>query len=129
MIIVDEYYLMSQIPQLAESLALFFKTFRTYGVAVWVAEQDWYTLTGFEGQKNKHGEYLISNAANVIALYHNTLKDAQALGAIIPELSDQLLGYITGSRRPGTGIIKLKETILPFRLELTEQEKRLFVGS
>lgn len=128
-IIVDEYYLMSQIPQLAESLALFFKTFRTYGVAVWVAEQDWYTLTGFEGQRNKHGEYLVSNAANVVALYHNTLKDARALANIIPELNEDLLSYITGTKRAGTGVLKLKEKMMPFRLELTEQERNLFIGS
>lgn len=128
-IIVDEYYLMSQIPQLAESLALFFKTFRTYGVAVWVAEQDWYTLTGFEGQRNKHGEYLISNAANLIALYHNSLRDAQALSSIIPELNDQLLSYITGTKRSGTGLAKLKEYIVPFHLELSDVEKNMFLGS
>jgi len=128
-VIVDEYYLMSQIPALAESLSLFFKTFRTYGVGCWVAEQDWYTLTGFEGQQNKHGEYLVSNASNVIALYHNTLRDAQALKAIIPELNDDLLSYITGARRPGTGICKLKQKIMPFHLQLTEQEQNLFLGS
>lgn len=129
-IIVDEYYLMSQIPALAESLSLFFKTFRTYGVAVWVAEQDWFTLTGVGSEGNKHGQYLISNASNIVVLHHSSQKNARDLQVFFPELSDELLSYVTGQPViPGRGIVKLKDRIMPFQLELTPSEQKLFVGS
>lgn len=128
-IIVDEYYLMSQIPQLSESLALFFKTFRTYGVAVWVAEQDFFTMTGnSEENFDKNGRYLVSNAANVIALYHNNYKDALRLQEFFPEMKD-IIGYITGQKKQGVGIMKLKEKIYPFQLELTLEEENNLLGS
>ncbi|MCP4517465.1 MAG: hypothetical protein GY824_19845, partial [Delftia sp.] len=48
-VFVDEFKRMSQEPMLAEAVASMFKTFRTAGVGVWVAEQNLFTLVGLEG--------------------------------------------------------------------------------
>lgn len=129
LIIVDEYYLMSQIPSLSESMALMFKTFRTYGAAVWVAEQDLSTLLG-KKTDTQHNHYLASNAANTIAFHHTLKDDASALiQQFFGSDSEHLLPFLVGEKVPGRGLIRLAGKIYPFIFVLTPLEEKNLVGS
>jgi len=68
-IAIDEFGWLAQEPLLAETTAMWFKTFRTFGAGVWVAEQDLFRLTGgTTGDLSGHS--IIGNAVFQLFFFH-----------------------------------------------------------
>ncbi|MCP4515640.1 MAG: hypothetical protein GY824_10480, partial [Delftia sp.] len=75
-VFVDEFKRMSEEPMLARAIAMMFKTFRTAGVGVWVAEQNLLTLLGLGNRGDLgsgdldvvSGRYVMENASFYVIL-------------------------------------------------------------
>jgi len=66
---IDEYGWMAQEPMLAETVAMWIKTFRTFGCGIWMAEQDLVRLTGGLVSGDLSGHSIIGNS--VFQLFFN----------------------------------------------------------
>lgn len=66
---IDEYGWMAQEPMLAETVAMWIKTFRTFGCGIWMAEQDLVRLTGGIATGDLSGHSIIGNS--VFQLFFN----------------------------------------------------------
>ena len=66
---IDEFGWLAQEPLLAEVVAMWIKTFRTFGCGIWVAEQDLIRLTGGRVTGDLSGHSIIGNS--VFQLFFN----------------------------------------------------------
>lgn len=69
-IAIDEFGWLAQEPILAETTAMWFKTFRTFGAGVWVAEQDLIRLTGGTATGDLSGHSIIGNSVFQLFFFH-----------------------------------------------------------
>ena len=68
---IDEFGWMAKEPMLAETVAGWYKTFRTFGCGVWLAEQDLLRLTG-AGERDLSGHSIVSNTRFQLFFHHES---------------------------------------------------------
>jgi hypothetical protein len=138
-VFVDEFKRMSEEPMLAQAVAMMFKTFRTAGVGVWVAEQNLLTLLGLGSQGNLgssrldvvSGHYVVENASFCVILAQQP-KGAQAIPDAFSQVTEahvHLLqsARVTGGR--GRGIAVLPDGVYTLNIVPTPVELALLGGS
>jgi hypothetical protein len=67
---IDEFGWMAQEPMLNELVAMWIKTFRTFGCGVWLAEQDLIRLTGGAATGDLSGHSVIGNSVFQLLFFH-----------------------------------------------------------
>jgi hypothetical protein len=139
-IFVDEFKRMSEEPLLARTVATMFKTFRTAGVGVWVAEQNLFTLVGLGAQGGGlgrgsldvvSGRYVMENARFYVLLAQQP-EGVAAVRASFPEVTDahaRLLQSALLMGKKGHGIVKLPDGVYTINFEPTPAELQLLSGS
>jgi hypothetical protein len=69
---IDEYGWLAQEPMLSEVVAMWIKTFRTFGCGIWVAEQDLIRLTGGLVTGDLSGHSIIGNSVFQLFFHHES---------------------------------------------------------
>ncbi len=69
---IDEFGWLAQEPMLAEVIAMWIKTFRTFGCGIWVAEQDLIRLTGGSASGDLSGHSIIGNSVFQLFFHHES---------------------------------------------------------
>ncbi|MCP4516517.1 MAG: hypothetical protein GY824_14970, partial [Delftia sp.] len=122
---------------LAEAIAMMFKTFRTAGVGVWVAEQNLLTLLGLGGQGGQgsgkldvvSGRYVMENARFYVIL----AQQPEGVGAVrshFPQVTESHLLTLQGVRAArGRGIVVLPDGVYTLNIRATPVELELLGGS
>jgi hypothetical protein len=82
---IDEFGWLAQEPMLAETVAMWFKTFRTFGCGVWVAEQDLIRLTGNASLGDLSGYSIVGNSTWQMFFHHESAA-AQVVTQTYPNL-------------------------------------------
>lgn len=67
---IDEFGWMAQEPILANVVAMWIKTFRTFGCGVWLAEQDLIRLTGKASSTDLSGHSIVGNSVFQLFFFH-----------------------------------------------------------
>lgn len=67
---IDEFGWMAQEEMLAATIAMWIKTFRTFGCGVWAAEQDLVRLTGGREGSDLSGQSIIGNSVFQLFYFH-----------------------------------------------------------
>jgi hypothetical protein len=101
-IAIDEFGWMAQEPLLAETVALWIKTFRTFGCGVWVAEQDLIRLTGGDAT-NLSGASIIGNSVFQLFFNHESAA-AEVVSATFPNVAPYQEMIETFQRPQETGL-------------------------
>ena len=83
---IDEFGWMAQEPMLNELVALWIKTFRTFGCGVWLAEQDLIRLTGGAGSGDLSGHSVIGNSVFQLFFFHESAA-AEVVSTTFPNLA------------------------------------------
>lgn len=112
-IFVDEFGAMMREPSLVRSLALMYKTFRTFKAGMWIADQNPFTLAGigegaFQGQNPQDLELKLSILRNTTRTLAFALDydDAQQLKALYPrQILDSHVTFLTRAE-PGQAVIR-----------------------
>lgn len=135
-VFVDEFKRMSCEPMLAEAVATMFKTFRTAGVGVWVAEQNLFTLVGLDqgglGGGNLDvvsGRYVMENARFYVIL----AQQPEGVGAVrthFSQVTESHLHLLQSARATrGHGIVVLPDGVYTLHIVPTPVELGLLGGS
>jgi type IV secretory pathway VirB4 component len=69
---IDEFGWMAQEPILANVVAMWIKTFRTFGCGIWLAEQDLIRLTGGAAAGDLSGHSIVGNSVFQLFFYHES---------------------------------------------------------
>nr|HMQ54969.1 hypothetical protein [Anaerolineae bacterium] len=69
---VDEFGWMAQEPILANIIAMWIKTFRTFGCGIWLAEQDLIRLTGGAASGDLSGHSIVGNSVFQLFFHHES---------------------------------------------------------
>ncbi len=69
---IDEFGWMAQEPILANVVAMWIKTFRTFGCGIWLAEQDLIRLTGGSASGDLSGHSIVGNSVFQLFFYHES---------------------------------------------------------
>lgn len=69
---VDEFGWMAQEPILANIVAMWIKTFRTFGCGIWLAEQDLIRLTGGAASGDLSGHSIVGNSVFQLFFHHES---------------------------------------------------------
>lgn len=140
LIFVDEFKRMSEEPLLARTVAMMFKTFRTAGAGVWVAEQNLFTLTGQGlsggglGNSNldvASGLYVLENARFYVFLAQQPA-GIEAIQARFPDVTNEHLQVLRSAlvtQERGHGVVKLPDGNFTINFVPTQAEKALLGGS
>jgi hypothetical protein len=139
-VFVDEFKRMSEEPMLAGAVAMMFKTFRTAGVGVWVAEQNLFTLVGLKGQGDLvgggnldvvSGRYVMENARFFIILAQQPegVQAVQTSFSQVTETHAQLLHSALLMEEKGHGIVVFPDGVYTLRIVPTPVELALLSGS
>jgi hypothetical protein len=130
-IAVDEFGWMAQEPMLAETVALWIKTFRTFGCGIWMAEQDLIRLTGgMSGDLSGHS--IIGNSVFQIFFHHEPAA-AEMVAQTFPNLAPYRDLLETIQRPQDTGVaeavLRLPDGAYHCYMLLSEVEQRVLLGS
>jgi hypothetical protein len=132
-VVIDEFNFMAQVPSLITFAAMASKTWRTFGTALWTADQD--AITYIDKQAVPQMRMIFDNAPiKMIGLQDIT--SAEALGEAVQGLTD---GHVDAITRLGRGAFvqvwdgdddssRYKEVVLG-RVEPTDAELRAFSGT
>jgi hypothetical protein len=69
---IDEFGWMAQEPILANVVAMWIKTFRTFGCGIWLAEQDLIRLTGGAASGDLSGHSIVGNSVFQLFFHHES---------------------------------------------------------
>jgi hypothetical protein len=69
---IDEFGWMAQEPILANVIAMWIKTFRTFGCGIWLAEQDLIRLTGGAASGDLSGHSIVGNSVFELFFHHES---------------------------------------------------------
>ena len=139
LVVIDEFKAMSTDPTLVERVSIFFKTFRTLGVGVWVMEQDVSTFVGLDAASGGNAvqqhaaQQILTNAQFCLALAHNSTA-VPYLKAVYKQLTDAQLEELKrlnpkSSADQGRGLFIQSGGVYPLKIELTEYELHTLGGS
>lgn len=128
---IDEYGWLAQEPMLNETVAMWMKTFRTFGCGVWVAEQDLIRLTG-GGTGDLSGHSIVGNSVFQLFFHH-----AAAAAAVVSETFPNVAPYqdmIETFPRPqesglAEAILRLPDGAYHTYMLLSDVERRWLIGS
>lgn len=129
---IDEFKVMSREPRLASQVAEMYKTFRTYGVGVWAAEQNLFTLTGLErgssaGIDVASGRYILDNS-QVLVAFRQQSAGAKEIARLYDEMTPHHVQTMLGAQ-PGEAVVKFEEGIYHVYFGLARDEQAYFLGS
>ncbi len=128
---IDEYGWLAQEPILAETTAMWIKTFRTFGCGVWVAEQDLVRLTGGE-TTDLSGRSIISNSTFQL-FFHHEPSAARLVAETFPNVASYGDMLETFPRPQDTGlaqaILRIPDGAYHAHMLLSQAEKRYLIGS
>ena len=99
---IDEFGWLAQEPLLSELVALWIKTFRTFGCGVWVAEQDLVRLSG-GARGDLSGHSIIGNSVFQLFFHHEPAA-AEAVARTFPNLASYKEMLETFPRPQETGL-------------------------
>jgi type IV secretory pathway VirB4 component len=129
---IDEFGWLAQEPMLAEVVAMWIKTFRTFGCGIWVAEQDLIRLTGGMANGDLSGHSIIGNS--VFQLFFNHEPSA---ADVVVETFPNVMAYRdmleTFPRPQETGlseaVLRLPDGVYHTYMLLSDRERNILIGS
>jgi hypothetical protein len=128
---IDEFGWLAQEPLLAETTAMWIKTFRTFGCGVWVAEQDLIRLTGGE-VSDLSGQSIIGNSVFQLFFYHES-SAARVVADTFPNVASYGDMLETFPRPQETGlaeaVLRIPDGAYHAYMLLTPTEQRHLIGS
>jgi type IV secretory pathway VirB4 component len=128
---IDEFGWMAQEPMLAETIAMWIKTFRTFGCAIWVAEQDLIRLTGGSSH-DLSGYSIIGNSVFQLFFFHEPAA-AAVVGQTFPNLGPYEATLQQFPRPQDTGVaeavLRMPEGAYHTYMLLTPTEQQVLIGS
>lgn len=137
-IFVDEFRIMSGEPLLAEIVAEMYKTFRTAGTGVWVAEQNLFTLLGLDDTGLGSGDldlasgrYIFENTRWYVLLAQQS-KAVDAIRRAFPDMTDaqaQILQAVDLKTDRGHGVVRYPDGFYSIRFIPTPMELKLLSGT
>lgn len=134
-IAVDEFGWLAQEPMLATVIAMWIKTFRTFGCGVWMAEQDLVRLTGAgseAGSDDLSGHSIIGNATFQL-FFHHEAAAAEVVARTFPNVAPYREAIETFPRPQETGvaqaILRIPDGAYHTYMLLSDHEARGLLGS
>lgn len=131
-IAIDEFGWMAQEPMLAETVAMWIKTFRTFGCGIWMAEQDLVRLTGGEGGGDLSGHSIIGNSVFQIFFHHESAA-AEVVARTFPNVAPykDLLETIQRPQETGVAeaVLRIPDGAYHCYMLLSDTEQRVLLGS
>lgn len=131
-IAIDEFGWMAQEPMLAETVAMWIKTFRTFGCGIWMAEQDLIRLTGGVGGSDLSGHSIIGNSAFQLFFHHEPAA-ANMVAQTFPNVAPYRDLLETIQRPQDTGVaeavLRLPDGAYHCYMLLSDIEQRVLLGS
>jgi len=130
-IAIDEFGWLAQEPILAETVAMWIKTFRTFGCGVWVAEQDLARLSGGMASGDLSGHSIIGNSTFQVFFRH----ESAAAGVVVdtfPNMApyrDMLESFQPPQNGPAEAILRIPDGAYHTYMLLSDWEKSALVGS
>jgi hypothetical protein len=129
---VDEFGWMAQEPILAEVIAMWIKTFRTFGCGIWLAEQDLIRLTGGAGSGDLSGHSIVGNSVFQL-LFHHEPSAAAVVAETFPNVAPYRDLLETFPRPQDSGlaeaILRLPDGAYHTYMLLAESEQAALLGS
>jgi hypothetical protein len=128
---IDEFGWLAQEPILAETTAMWIKTFRTFGCGVWVAEQDLVRLTGGD-RADLSGQSIIGNSVFQL-FFHHEPSAARLVAGTFPNVASYGDMLETFPRPQETGlaeaVLRIPDGAYHAYMLLTGPEQRYLIGS
>ncbi|MCB0154931.1 MAG: hypothetical protein KDF65_09040, partial [Anaerolineae bacterium] len=129
---VDEFGWMAQEPILAEVIAMWIKTFRTFGCGIWLAEQDLIRLTGGAASGDLSGHSIVGNSVFQL-LFHHEPSAAAVVAETFPNVAPyrDLLETFPRPQESGLAeaILRLPDGAYHTYMLLAEGEQAALLGS
>jgi hypothetical protein len=128
---IDEFGWLAQEPILAETTAMWIKTFRTFGCGSWVAEQDLIRLTGGNAT-DLSGQSIIGNSVFQL-FFHHEPSAARVVADTFPNVASYRDMLETFPRPQETGlaeaVLRIPDGAYHAYMLLTQTEQRYLIGS
>jgi hypothetical protein len=128
---IDEFGWMAQEPMLAETVAMWIKTFRTFGCGIWMAEQDLVRLTGGIASGDLSGHSIIGNSVFQLFFNHEPAA-AEIVAQTFPNVAPYRDMLETFQRPQETGVaeavLRLPDGAYHAYMLLSDMERSL-IGS
>lgn len=129
---IDEYGWLAQEKMLSEVVAMWIKTFRTFGCGIWVAEQDLIRLTGGMASGDLSGHSIIGNSVFQL-FFHHEPSAANVVAETFPNVAPYRDMLETFPRPQETGlaeaVLRLPDGAYHSYMLLTDVERRALIGS
>jgi hypothetical protein len=129
---IDEYGWLAQEPLLSQSVAMWIKTFRTFGCGVWVAEQDLIRLTGGAGGGDLSGHSIIGNSVFQL-FFHHEAAAAEVVARTFPNVAPYREMIESFPRPQDTGLaeaaLRLPDGAYHTYMLLSDVERNYLIGS
>lgn len=129
---IDEFGWLAQEPMLAETVAMWIKTFRTFGCGVWVAEQDLVRLTGGMASGDLSGHSIIGNSTFQI-FFHHEPSAAALVAETFPNVAPykDLLETIQQPQETGVAeaVLRIPDGAYHTYMLLSDVERGSLIGS
>jgi hypothetical protein len=131
-IAIDEFGWLAQEPILAETVAMWIKTFRTFGCGVWVAEQDLVRLSGGMASGDLSGHSIIGNSSFQVFFHHES-SAAAVVADVFPNVAPyrDLLETIQRPQEAGVSeaVLRIPDGAYHAYMLLSDVEKSALIGS
>ncbi len=121
-VFIDEFRYMAQEPMLAEQAMLLVKTARTFGAAIWMAEQNLFTFS-----ETFTGRAIIENTP-LVTLYRQTATATKIARELYPRLTEYH-AFLLGTSQRGECITLLGDDIFHMQMQSSAAEMAAFAGS
>lgn len=129
---IDEFGWLAQEPLLAEVIAMWIKTFRTFGCGIWVAEQDLIRLTGDVSRSDDLSGYSIIGNSVFQLFFHHESAAAEVVTETFPNVTPYRDMLETFSRPQETGlaeaVLRIPDGAYHAYMLLSDRERSL-IGS
>ena len=129
---MDEFSWLAQEPMLNELVALWIKTFRTFGCGVWLAEQDLVRLTGGATSGDLSGHSVIGNSVFQLMFFHEPAA-AEVVSQTFPNIAPYQDSLETFPRPQDTGmaeaVLRIPDGAFHTYMVLTPSERQALLGS
>ena len=129
---IDEYGWLAQEPMLSETVAMWIKTFRTFGCGIWVAEQDLIRLTGGAASGDLSGHSIVGNSVFQLFFYHES-SAAEVVSGTFPNVAPYQDMIETFPRPQESGlaeaVLRLPDGAYHTYMLLSDVERKVLLGS
>ncbi len=129
---IDEYGWLAQEKMLSETVAMWIKTFRTFGCGVWVAEQDLIRLTGGVASGDLSGHSIVGNSVFQLFFHHES-SAAEVVSATFPNVSpyQDMLENFPRPQETGLAeaVLRLPDGAYHTYMLLSDVERKALLGS